>query len=254
MTNNVTGTSTPLDADDTSARDADSGNVPATHNPTPNSRGPTRRGASKVHTWTTTIVAVIALALSAISLAQNMIPPGINITMPNQIRVAQGSGPDGKLKVYIQPSMVIARKSDRTVVVTSFTLSFHRVDGLQPEPYIYWNEFGQLTWVPENELFDYQRIGDPAPIVVTQDKPQNPLLTFLADHYLMAPGVWRGELTGVEPNGDRIVQSFCVDMTPQAAEWLRLKNGAQFRSFRNDLARQDANTCYEPGPVSDEVQ
>lgn len=225
---------------------------PSPSRPTP--RRPRDRGG-RLHAWTTTAVAVIALALSVISLAQNMVPPGIDMVMPNQIRLVQGPGTTDSLVVYVQPSMSIARKSDRTAVLTSFALTLHKADATQPDPVIYWNEFGQFTSIPDTGMFNYQRIGDPQPLVVTQDKPQSPLLTLRADQYLMTPGLWNGELVAIEPNGDRLVQPFCLNLTPRAAEWLRRKDGDQWRAFRNDLAPAGNRTdsCYEPGPVSDDI-
>jgi hypothetical protein len=220
--------------------------------PDPESAAPVvvrQRRFDAAHAWTTSAVAVVALVFSLVNFVQTNTAPSVSVALPNEIRIVQGGDPS--LQVYLQPNLVISRKSDRTALVRTFRLTLHRADGGVPDPYIYWNEFGQFNWISNTQGFNYQYVGDPAPVVVNQDKPQLPLLTLDSDHYLLTPGRWLGNLVAYQSDGSEINRSFCVDLTSSDVDWLRVHAGNQWRAFRNDLsANNGPDACYVAGPVS----
>ena len=76
-------------------------------------------------------------------------------------------------------------------------------------------------------------VADPAPIVVTQDKPQLPVLTFAAYKTLLAAGKWKGALIAEQKAQPTLVGEFCLDLSPTDIEELS-KGGSNYVALRND--------------------
>lgn len=55
-------------------------------------------------------------------------------------------------------------------------------------PAFYWNELGSYSYNYDSNDLNYQRIADPAPLLVTQDKPQQPPMVFTAEQWAFGPG------------------------------------------------------------------
>ena len=196
-----------------------------------------------VQDWTTTLVAVAALVISLLTWVQANSRPNVTAAMPNQFRIAQGQ--QGTW-IYVQPTFLVDRKSDRTVTIDTMSLRLHRVDGRVPDPSLYWDESGQFTYDSATGGLNYQYLADPSPLIVTHDKSQAPLALFAADRYALSAGQWNGELIAQYADSP-IVARFCIIIKPADLAFFESQGNDQFRAFRNDVKNGDTSAqtnCY----------
>jgi hypothetical protein len=133
-----------------------------------------------------TIISVIALGLSLISLLifdipERFLPPAVELIMPPEARLAQiqniNTNEAYSVRVYLQPTFVTTGRSQRVAVLKSVNLFVQR-EGDQQCRKFWLDGIGSLTNNPEGRglTFTYERGA--APLLVTQDTPQDAVLAF----------------------------------------------------------------------------
>ncbi|MFA7764366.1 hypothetical protein [Streptomyces sp. NRRL S-448] len=164
------------------------------------------------------------------------------------VRIAQGS----EVRLYLQPTMSTRHRTETVEVIDGARLKVRGKDASpsKPVPAFYWDELGSFSYnVGSNDL-TYQRIADPAPLLVTQDKPQQPLMLFVAERWAFRPGRYEGELT-LQRSGGRgtITRGFCIHITADVAVKFQSGGQGRFFEFRNDRPRTSTespdSSCYE---------
>lgn len=174
----------------------------------------------RLQEWTTFVIAVAAFSLSVVNWAQTNRQPAISLILPERLKIAQGLT---EAWLYVQPSFLIDRKSDRTASLGSLYLHLHRADGQVPDPPLFWDETGQFTYDQKTGDQNYQYLSDPLPIVVTQDKPASPLILFASDTQALSPGRWDATLTAIQ-NDAEITERFCIKVNEADMRFVRLSS------------------------------
>jgi len=205
-------------------------------------------------TTLTALTAVAALILSLISTVQLNHRPQISLTIPSVLRIAQARLPQGdtRVEVNIQPTFAVYEKTDLTGVITSLRLNMIPPSPLNsPPPHFVWEDIIEYDYDITTGGTKGKIISDPGPIIVTQDKPQSPMLRFIANQALLQSGRWRATLTAERAGQPPLVSEFCVDvsdhmMSAVAPQGTPNTLGAFI--LRNDQSSPSAQTpnCYHP--------
>lgn len=199
--------------------------------------------AQVISTVLTALAALAALILSLITTVQINRSPDMSLIMPRILRITHGFG---KMYVYIQPTFTVYQKTDVTSVVTSVRLNLTPPQSNFAPPHFYWLDTVELIDDPQRgKIVKYA--SDPAPIVVTPDKPQVPMLRFLAEPALLAVGRWRGSVTVERQGQSPLVGEFCIDISADNISTFSDLGDAHV--MRNDQSFQSpsstqASNCY----------
>ncbi|MFF3728564.1 hypothetical protein ACFYYM_40175 [Streptomyces erythrochromogenes] len=206
-----------------------------------------RRRLDGVHLWSTTVTGAAALGIALFNLFALQAEPQTDVTLPQVVRIAQGS----EVWLYLQPTMSTRHRTETVEIIDDARLQLHRTGASPSEPVaaFYWDEVGSLSYTYDTNDLTYQRIADPTPLLVTQDKPQQPLLVFTAERWAFRPGEYRGTLT-LQRSGGRgtITRDLCIRITPTTVNTFR--SGGQrkffeFRAKRPHPTRETPTPCYE---------
>ncbi|MFI8280777.1 hypothetical protein ACIGBH_39000 [Streptomyces sp. NPDC085929] len=174
-----------------------------------------------VHKWSATATAVVALAISIYNFAELHRQPDIEMTLPHLFRLEKlGNG----VRFYVRPTVSTRFKSENVEVIAE----------------------AQLRLTPAINHWS----GDPAPFIVSQDKPQQPSFEFRANDWMYQAGRYEGSLVLLR-SGDRapLTKRFCLIISAAAANELQNPQPPDqtIRFFRNDLPKfassRDAG-CY----------
>jgi hypothetical protein len=193
--------------------------------------------------WTTVVTAVAALVLSITTYRQLNHRPDIQMVMPKLIRIAQS---DTYTWLYIQPSFTVQEKTDLTGVVSSVRVALRGPPGTN-RPRFYW--WGVAAFSQNNgQGLSYGYLADPAPLVVTQDKPQAQYLRFNSLVPVFTIGRWNGSLIVDRQGQSPLSTSFCIDMSASALQQIQQAQGNTWYLFRNDPPDASASLtgsgCY----------
>ncbi|MFK0264309.1 hypothetical protein ACIQU1_23745 [Streptomyces angustmyceticus] len=204
-----------------------------------------RSSLDAVHKWAATAAGVAALALSLYNFAELQKKPEIDAALPHLLRI----GFEGKdTHFYIQPTVSTRIKTQNVEVIRDALLHLTPIGSISSskKPVFYWKEVGTWDFDPNTERLNYKWSGDPAPFLISQDKPQQPIFLFQADHWSFQPGRYEGSLqlnrTG---NHDPLTKNFCLIISDKAAN--EIHSGASQRSiyfFRNDLPKFASSNKY----------
>ncbi|MFG2341014.1 hypothetical protein [Streptomyces yangpuensis] len=205
-----------------------------------------RRRFDAVHLWSTTVTGAAALGIALYSLVALKAGPETDVTLPHVVRIAQGND----VWLFLQPTMSTRHRTETVEVIDGARLELRGKSPSGPLPAFYWDELGSFSYNFDSNDLSYQRIADPGPLLVTQDKPQQPLMVFVAEGWVFRPGRYEGELT-LRRSGDRgtFTREFCILVT--ADVMAKFKSGGQRRyfEFRNDRPRASGeaprSSCYE---------
>lgn len=143
--------------------------------------------------------------------------PKISLTISNILRIAQGHSSQGnysRVEVAIRPTFAVYEKTDVTAVVTSLHLSMTPLSPLNSSPaYFVWTDVVDYDYDIATGASNGRILSDPGPIIVTQDKPQSPMVRFIALQTWLQPGRWKATLTGERTDQPPLVSEFCVDIS-----------------------------------------
>ncbi|MFD7998493.1 hypothetical protein [Streptomyces mirabilis] len=198
-----------------------------------------------VHKWAATAAAVGALAFSLYTFTELQKKPETDVWLPHYLRI----GLEGKdTHFYVQPLVSTRIKTQDVEVIRDahFQLTPTASISSQRRPVFYWKEVGTWNFDPAAEWLSYKWSGDPAPFLVSQDKPQQPIFLFQADDWSFQPGRYEASLQlSRSGNHDPLTKNFCLIISKKAADEIR--GGAGQRGiyfFRNDLPKFNSSRKY----------
>ncbi|WP_030299795.1 hypothetical protein [Streptomyces katrae] len=87
--------------------------------------------------------------------------------------------------LYLQPTMSTRHRTETVEVIDGARLELRRkgASPSEPAPAFYGSELGSFSYNVDSNDLSYQRIADPGPLLVTQDKPQQPLMVHVAERW-----------------------------------------------------------------------
>ncbi|MGV9761474.1 hypothetical protein ACWDUC_37520 [Streptomyces tricolor] len=208
-------------------------------------RRPHRRRFEQAHLWSSTVTGLVALGLSLYSFAALRRSPEIDVTLPHVLRISQ----ENDVWVILQPTMSSRLHAEDVEVVTDMRLALQPsgATGPSPTPRFRWENNVSWKFDPKTGELRHDPVSDPAPLVVSQSMPQQPVTHFIAEKWNFRPGRYEGTVTlSRASNRVSITKHFCLDIAEQ--DLSQFRSGGQFHQleFRNDVpprtGRQD--DCY----------
>ncbi|MFF4098252.1 hypothetical protein [Streptomyces sp. NPDC001903] len=201
-----------------------------------------------VHKWAATVAAVVALSFSLYNFTELQKKPETDLALPHLMRIGM-MGMDTHF--YVQPTVSTRVRTQDVELVRGARLDLRPAGATSPpkRPTFYWKEVGTWNFDPAQEWLSYRWSGDPAPFMVSQDKPQQPIFLFQADRWSFQPGRYEGSLQ-LDRAGGRgpLASKFCILISKKAADEIRTgasREGIYF--FRNDLPKFSGSAypgCY----------
>ncbi|MFF4575869.1 hypothetical protein [Streptomyces sp. NPDC001410] len=213
--------------------------------------GSRRKRFEAVHKWAATATAVLALAISLYNFTQLQRKPRIDVALPHLVRIEQGKF----VILYIQPTLSTRFKTEKVEVISDVRLKLHPTGSItsSKRPDFYWRENSAWGYEPSSGGLTYRWAGDPAPFVVSQDKPQQPTIAFEADGWNFQPGRYEGSLQLHRSGRNPLVKKFCLVISKEVIDKFRTDQRS-YQFFRNDVPRSifpnKAPGCYEFFPFS----
>jgi hypothetical protein len=209
-----------------------------------------------IMTALTALTAVAALVLSIITTMQLHRRADMFLTMPTIIRITQGDlGPQYpqypvQVQIAMQPTFAVYEKTDVTSIVTSVRLNMTPPPQTNvAPPYFYWIDVVEYVYdLPTNKV-NGTFVSDPTPIVVTQDKPQTPVLRFFAMPARLTVGRWKGTITAERQGQSPLVSEFCLVISADNLSALIQTGVHSYVIMRNDQSPQPSSSpqtsnCY----------
>ncbi|MGA5165705.1 MULTISPECIES: hypothetical protein [Streptomyces] len=206
---------------------------------------PRRRGwFGSIHAWAATAAAVVALAISLYNLAELQQEPTIEVKLPHLMRI----GPAGKgTLIYFQPTVSTRHKSQEVEVIGDVRLRLKPTGSISSSqsPKFYWQSNGVPTFDFETDEIRIEWSGDPAPFLVSQDKPQQPMFQFQDDSWALQPGRYEGFIQ-LSRSGNRkpLTEDFCLIVSKRATAEMRGGGERGIYFFRNDLPKFTSSSKY----------
>ncbi|MGJ5758699.1 hypothetical protein [Streptomyces galbus] len=209
-----------------------------------------RRGRfDAVHKWAATAAGVVALAFSLYNFTELQKKPEIDMALPHLMRIGL-VGKDTHL--YLQPTVSTRIKTQDVEVIRDARFRLTPVGSISSSkrPVFYWKEVGTWNFDPVKEWISYRWSGDPAPFLVSQDRPQQPTFLFQADGWSFQPGRYEGSLElSRSENHNPVTKNFCLIISKKAVDEIR--DGASREDifyWRNDMPKAKASSkvsgCY----------
>ncbi|MFP1624186.1 hypothetical protein ACLB9X_02995 [Streptomyces sp. 5K101] len=190
-----------------------------------------------VHKWAATLAAVVALAFSIYNFAELQQKPRIDLTLPHLLRIGEV---DNGIAFEIQPTVSTRFKTQDVEVIRDAHLQLTPVGSLSSlrKPIFYWHESGTYVYDPTSDQINYHWASDPAPFIVSQDKPQQPTLNFWADNWTFQPGRYEGSLQlSRSENRSPLIKKFCLIVSKKSADEFHGAGPRQIFFFRDDLPK-----------------
>ncbi len=210
-----------------------------------------RRGRrfDAVHKWSATVAAVVALAVSLYNFFELRRSPDIDVTLPHLIRLEKvGHG----VRLYVQPTVSTRFKTEKVDVIRDARLDLTPTGSLSSSarPVFYWRQSVEWRYDPTTDTVNNNWSGDPAPFIVSQDKPQQPSFEFRAQNWMYKAGQYDGSLE-LRRAGDQnpSIKKFCLIISEPAVNELQnpQPSNLTIRFFRNDLPQFSSSAsrgCY----------
>ncbi|MBT2443327.1 hypothetical protein J7E93_25175 [Streptomyces sp. ISL-36] len=201
-----------------------------------------------VHKWAATLAAIVALAFSIYNFAEFQKKPRIDVSLPHLLR----TGPvDNGTVFQIQPTVSTRFKTQDVEVIRDARLQLTPVGSISSakKPIFYWHETGTYVYDFDSDQVNYSWSSDPAPFIVSQDKPQQPTLVFWADSWTFQPGQYEGSLQlSRSGNRDPLTNKFCLIVSKKAIDEIHGADQRQIFFFRDDLPKFHSSNkspdCY----------
>ena len=210
--------------------------------------GSRRTRSDSVHKWIATLAAVGALIFSTYNFAELQKKPRIDVALPHLLR----TGPvDIGTTFQIQPTVSTRFKAQDVEVIRDAHLQLTPVGSISSstKPIFYWHESGTYVYDFASDQVNYHWTSDPAPFVVSQDKPQQPTLVFFADNWTFQPGRYEGSLQlSRSETHSPLIKKFCLIVSKKAASEIHGAENRQIYFFRDDLPKFHSSSkspdCY----------
>ncbi|MET8766829.1 hypothetical protein [Streptomyces sp. NPDC004658] len=203
-----------------------------------------------MHKWSATAAAVGALAISLYNFAVLQRQPTLDVTLPHLIRLEKNGNEVG---LYVQPTVATRFRSDNVAVIRDARLQLTPTDSISSSkrPAFYWRESDTWAYNPSSGTVDPTWSSDPAPFIVSQDKPQQPSFMFLASNWMYRAGRYEASLELLGSVGRApLIKRFCLIISQAAVKELTNPQppSQNIRFFRNDLPKfassGDSASCY----------
>ncbi|MEU9305452.1 hypothetical protein [Streptomyces sp. NPDC048269] len=214
-----------------------------------NSERSAHRGRFEVaHLWITTATGLVALGISLYNFATLQRVPEVDVQLPHLVRI-EPRAPGHTVHLFLQPTISTRIRTEDVEVITDAGLKLNPADAGVRVPSFYWNESGDWVYDFEANQVNYRRVADPTPLVVSQDKPQQPTILFHANDWAFGKGRYEGSLILHRASSrEPITKAFCIEVSDDA---LKAFSGAPERTFfelRNDVPELESkaagSSCY----------
>ncbi|TQK52046.1 hypothetical protein FBY35_2471 [Streptomyces sp. SLBN-118] len=186
-----------------------------------------------LHLWSSTLAGVVALGISLYNLSTLRESPQIDATLPHLLRIGQGEN----VYLFLQPTISVRHKTQDVDVVTSVRLDL-RPDGQAApaeRPRFFWDD--SITWELNRKTggLDYVHAEDPAPLVINQDNPQQPIMSFVAKDSNLTAGRYLGTLTLYRASRrEPLTEEFCLTVSGDDLKAFATPGKDPYFIFRND--------------------
>ncbi|MEU2588342.1 hypothetical protein ABZ612_36965 [Streptomyces avermitilis] len=208
------------------------------------SRG--RRQFDAVHKWSATAAAAVALTFSIYNFFELNRSPVVDVTLPHILRITQGKD----VWFYIQPTVSTRLNTQAVEVIEDASLQLYPIGSISrsKRPTFFWNSNVEWTYDFKSDLLNYKFASDPAPLIVSQEKPQQPTIGFESDDWKFQPGRYEGLLQLHRfKNRTPLVKKFCLEITKEAIDAFRSGDPRDWYLFRNDVTSSSSHKksgCY----------
>ncbi|MDA5280063.1 hypothetical protein [Streptomyces sp. Isolate_45] len=196
------------------------------------------------HTWVASIASVVALVFSGYNFSQLQEDPQTIVSLPLSLKMERWGE---SVSVFVQPTVATRFDTEDVEMVTTVRLRLRpRAAGTEPE--FYWKQ--NVSWwinrtakVLDKTSMHYEFVADPAPFIVAQTEPKQPVMQFTTHTWKLAPGHFDGTLT-VHRASTRapIERPFCLVLSPQDVTVLTANNG--WYEFRSDVPGRRGGGCF----------
>ncbi|WP_234376942.1 hypothetical protein [Streptomyces sp. TP-A0356] len=138
-----------------------------------------RRRFQAVHKWSATAAAVVALAISLYNFAELQRKPHVEMTLPHLFRLEKAGT---EVRFNVQPTVATRFKSENVEVIRDAHLQLIPTGSISSSkrPVFYWRESDVWRYDASTDSVNSYWSSDPAPLIVSQDKPQQPSFQFTA--------------------------------------------------------------------------
>ncbi|GAA5703217.1 hypothetical protein Save01_04037 [Streptomyces avermitilis] len=149
---------------------------------------------------------------------------------------------------YLQPTVSTKVKTQDVELIRDARFQLTPVGSISSSkrPVFYWKEVGTWNFNLATEWLSYKWSGDPAPFLVSQDKPQQPIFLFQADGWSFQPGRYEASLQlSRSGNHSPLIKNFCLLISKKAVDEIR--GGASREDiffWRNDMPKAMASNEY----------
>ncbi|MEU7562573.1 hypothetical protein [Streptomyces eurythermus] len=204
---------------------------------------PVRSRFDAVHKWVATGAAVAALIISLYNLAELQKKPKIDVTLPHLMRIGQI---DKGTLIYFQPTVATRFKTQDIEVIQNVLFRLTPIGSISyaKRPKFYWSENATAKFDFASQQINYDWAGDPAPFIVSQDKPQQPTFMFLDDSWSFQPGRYDGSLQLSLTGNRKMTKKFCLIISKKAVDEIRSGGQRGLYFFRNDLPKFTSSGKY----------
>ncbi|MFI1537735.1 hypothetical protein [Streptomyces anandii] len=194
-------------------------------------------------------MSVLALGISLWNVFELRRSPSVDVSLPHLIRLEKvGHG----VRLYVQPTVSTRFKSDKVEVIRDARLKLAPVGSISSTktPTFYWRQSVQWSYDPSTDTVNNNWSSDPAPFIVSQDKPQQPSFEFRAQNWMYQAGQYDGALELHREGGNApLIKKFCLIISKSAVNELQnpQPSNLTIRFFRNDLpqfASSPSPGCY----------
>ncbi|MGW1984278.1 hypothetical protein ACWCPJ_17680 [Streptomyces collinus] len=153
---------------------------------------------------------------------------------------------------YVQPTIATRFKSDNVEVFSDARLRLTPTGSISTSkrPAFYWRESDTWAYHADSGSIDPTWSSDPAPFIVSQDKPQQPAFKFLASDWMYQAGRYEASLELLRSANRPLITKFCLIISAAAVGELNNPQPPDqtIRFFRNDLPKftsaSDSPGCY----------
>ncbi|MEV7614659.1 hypothetical protein [Streptomyces sp. NPDC089799] len=213
----------------------------------PDTPKPGRPHSLGIHTWVSTVAALIALAFSTYNFLDGLPdPPQTEVAPPRLIRM-DWHKKNHALSVFIQPSVSTRVETDTVEVITDARLTLTPVGGAKgtpsPVPHFFWQQAVKWSYDKGSGDIFFTYLADPAPFSVIRDEPQLPSLHFTALDWTPTASALKGTLMLHRASGqDPIGLPVCIRL--QDPDVTSLTGTEGYREFRSDVPGKPSDGCY----------
>ncbi|MEV5532148.1 hypothetical protein [Streptomyces prunicolor] len=182
-----------------------------------------------------------ALAFSLYNFIAVRQQPDTDVTLPHIVRISQGKD----VWFYLQPTLSTRVENTQAEVITGVDLRINPSNPSGRKSAFFWDESGAFTYDPARQALDYDWKADPSPILVSRDKPQQPLLLFSSTDWNFSEGGYEGRLTLHRESGNKpLTVDFCLELSVSAVDSLRSHGQNSWIGFRDDIPEARSKGCY----------